>query len=258
MAREYFLAYHSYLNALEPLGEAERGRLFTALLTYSSTGQVPPLPGNERFIFPMMKGDIDRSTAAYQEVCQRNHENGKKGGRPRKAAAEQTQNPENPSGFSKTQKSQSECECKGECEGKGEGECKGDGESTSSAAKPRRARPEHPTEADAIAYFTSQGSNPQEAQHFCDYYTANGWRVGKNPMKDWKAAARNWIKNTPLYGAPASSQKAAAASSRRPGPRDVTRPASEAQSAQDWMSAAAARRRMIKKPPGSTESEGSE
>lgn len=24
------------------------------------------------------------------------------------------------------------------------------------------------------------------------YYESNGWRVGKNPMKDWRAAARNW------------------------------------------------------------------
>jgi hypothetical protein len=25
-----------------------------------------------------------------------------------------------------------------------------------------------------------------------DYYTSNGWMVGKNPMKDWKAAVRTW------------------------------------------------------------------
>lgn len=31
-----------------------------------------------------------------------------------------------------------------------------------------------------------------DAEHFVDYYTANGWRVGKNPMKDWKATVRNW------------------------------------------------------------------
>ena len=27
---------------------------------------------------------------------------------------------------------------------------------------------------------------------FVDYYTANGWKVGKNPMKDWRAAVRTW------------------------------------------------------------------
>ena len=31
-----------------------------------------------------------------------------------------------------------------------------------------------------------------DAQKWYDYYSANGWRVGKNPMKDWKAAIRTW------------------------------------------------------------------
>ena len=30
------------------------------------------------------------------------------------------------------------------------------------------------------------------AQHFIDYYSANGWKVGRNSMKDWKAAVRTW------------------------------------------------------------------
>lgn len=43
-------------------------------------------------------------------------------------------------------------------------------------------------------YFSSLGMPSSEAQRFLDYYTANGWKVGRNPMKDWKAAARNWKK----------------------------------------------------------------
>lgn len=30
------------------------------------------------------------------------------------------------------------------------------------------------------------------AETFIDYYESNGWKVGKNPMKDWKAAVRTW------------------------------------------------------------------
>lgn len=30
---------------------------------------------------------------------------------------------------------------------------------------------------------------------FFDYYTANGWKVGKSTMKDWQAALRNWLRN---------------------------------------------------------------
>lgn len=84
MALESFNAYHSYLTAIEPLNDAERGRLFTALLIYSSTGEVPDLRGNERFVFPQMKWQIDRDKGSYDDFCARQSENGKKGGRPKK------------------------------------------------------------------------------------------------------------------------------------------------------------------------------
>jgi hypothetical protein len=36
-----------------------------------------------------------------------------------------------------------------------------------------------------------------EANKFFDYYSSNGWKVsGKSPMKDWRAAARNWVRNS--------------------------------------------------------------
>ncbi len=39
------------------------------------------------------------------------------------------------------------------------------------------------------------------ANDFYDYYESNGWRVGRNPMKDWKAAARRWKRNQKPTGA---------------------------------------------------------
>lgn len=37
-----------------------------------------------------------------------------------------------------------------------------------------------------------------DAQNFYDYYESNGWKVGRNPMKDWKATLRRWHStNTP-------------------------------------------------------------
>lgn len=39
-----------------------------------------------------------------------------------------------------------------------------------------------------------------DADRFCDHYASNGWMVGKNPMKDWRAAVRIWArtdKNSP-------------------------------------------------------------
>ncbi len=34
-----------------------------------------------------------------------------------------------------------------------------------------------------------------DVNKFYDYYESNGWKVGKNPMKDWKATLRNWNRN---------------------------------------------------------------
>lgn len=75
MALESFNAYHSYLKAIEPLNDAERGRLFTACLEYSMTGEAPELKGNERFVFPSMAAQIDRDKEKYTAMCRKNSEN---------------------------------------------------------------------------------------------------------------------------------------------------------------------------------------
>lgn len=51
-----------------------------------------------------------------------------------------------------------------------------------------------PTVEEVRSYCQGRGNNV-DAQRFVDYYGANGWRVGKNPMKDWKAAVRTWENN---------------------------------------------------------------
>ena len=52
-----------------------------------------------------------------------------------------------------------------------------------------------PTVEQAKEYFADKGYMESEAERFVDHFTANGWKVGKSPMKDWKAAARNWMRN---------------------------------------------------------------
>lgn len=79
----YIKLFVDYLDAIEPLGDAERGRLFTSLLLYAKTGAVPQLGGNERFLFPMMKAQIDRDITIFDEVSKARSEAGKLGGRPK-------------------------------------------------------------------------------------------------------------------------------------------------------------------------------
>ena len=48
-----------------------------------------------------------------------------------------------------------------------------------------------PTLNEVREYIASQ-SYSVDAEAFIDFYEAKGWRVGNNPMKDWKAAVRTW------------------------------------------------------------------
>lgn len=52
-----------------------------------------------------------------------------------------------------------------------------------------------PSVEDVSAYCVERG-NDVDAQKFVDFYTSNGWMVGRNKMKDWKAAVRTWEKNS--------------------------------------------------------------
>lgn len=51
-----------------------------------------------------------------------------------------------------------------------------------------------PTIDDIEAYCEEKGIFGFDAQKFMDYYTSNGWMVGRNKMKDWKAAIRTWVR----------------------------------------------------------------
>lgn len=52
-----------------------------------------------------------------------------------------------------------------------------------------------PPTLDEVTAYCIERNNNVDAQHFIDYYTSNGWQVGKNKMKDWKAAVRTWERN---------------------------------------------------------------
>ncbi len=67
----YFLAYYSYFETLELLSDAECGRLFRALLKYAKDGEIPEFTGNERFLFPTIRSQIDRDAKRYKEVCEK-------------------------------------------------------------------------------------------------------------------------------------------------------------------------------------------
>jgi hypothetical protein len=62
-------------------------------------------------------------------------------------------------------------------------------------AKAKVKRFAKPTIEEVVDYCNER-QNDVDAEKFYDYYSSNGWKVGKNAMKDWKASVRTWEKNT--------------------------------------------------------------
>ena len=67
--------------------------------------------------------------------------------------------------------------------------------SSAKSTTTKRKRFEKPTLSEIKEYCIERNNNV-DAQHFYDYYESNGWKVGKNSMKNWQAAVRTWEKNS--------------------------------------------------------------
>ena len=181
----YIKIFVDYLDAIEPLGDAERGRLFTSLLTYARTGEAPQLGGNERFLFPMMRAQLDRDIAAMAGVSEARSKAAKAS---KSSKCEQMQQMQaNAANASKSSKDEDEDKDKDK-------DKKGNGA--------REARFTPPSVEEVAAYCQERG-NGVDAARFVDFYSSKGWMVGKSKMKDWKAAIRNWERSGDTKATPA-------------------------------------------------------
>ena len=81
---------------------------------------------------------------------------------------------------------------------------------------PRQPQRLIPPTVEEVRAYAAQRGDLLDPEAFMDYYTANGWKVGRNPMKDWKAAVRTWARKEQAHGAgirntdPAAATDAAA------------------------------------------------
>ena len=64
--------------------------------------------------------------------------------------------------------------------------------------KTTKARPS----LEEVADYCQERQNGIDPNKWYDFYTSNGWKVGKNPMKDWKAAVRTWEQKHPVQQQP--------------------------------------------------------
>jgi hypothetical protein len=79
-----------------------------------------------------------------------------------------------------------------------------------------------PTLEEVAAYCKERGGKV-DPQRFIDFYASKGWMIGKNKMKDWKAAIRTWERDDATKPRKPSYQETAAEYRPQTGPDDSAR-----------------------------------
>ena len=179
--RSHLKVYFDFEVKAKELNEPEKGSLLLAMLRYAKDGTEPDMIGNERFLFPVFKAQIDGDIKTYETKVT----NGAKGGRPViYQKPEKTENnliePKETEN-NRTEPNETETAKKEERRKKKEDKRESIGRFT-------------PPTLEQVTEYCLERNKGVDPVRWFNYYTANGWRVGKNPMKDWKAAVRTWEK----------------------------------------------------------------
>lgn len=196
MAKPGVMFYFDVRPCIKRLDINEKGRLFEAILDYAEFGIVPDLDGALGVAWDFIQPKLDRDADRYDKQLEQkqyavfSREVRKNGGnqvsfdewkslsdieRDRLISADTERYPTTTSNPSLQPQPQTTTST----------------DNGINADKPPRSRFVPPNVDEVRAYCTEKGYT-LDADRFVDYYTSNGWKVGKNPMKDWRAAVRTW------------------------------------------------------------------
>ena len=186
-----FILYADIIDTVKKLPVSDAGELFLMILQFANDQD--PLTDNllVEIAFDPIKRQMQRDSEKWKNKREKLAENGRLGGRPKKANGFE-ENPKKQKVFSESKKSLHVTVT-----------------APVSVTDPlpdnvierntvRRFTPPTRDDVDQYAKAEMIGSETS-VDKFHDYYTANGWKVGRNAMKDWRAAFRNWIKNEKQY-----------------------------------------------------------
>lgn len=173
------------------------GKIFKAFIAGSVFGEASSVsdPLCKRVLRDLFKED-----GQALQVWERNDKNGGKGGRPPKPKENPNETQPKPKGNPNETQSEPkgnpiEIEIEEEREIEGEQEVgnkkEKEKENIYGAKAPARSSFTRPTLLEVKAYCEERHNGIVPEQWY-DYYEANGWKVGRNAMKDWKACIRSW------------------------------------------------------------------
>ena len=178
--KKSFLIHIDSLDILDDLTNEQCGELFKAIKSHH-TDQEINLSTIVNIAFSPFKNQFIRDQEKYLKTCEARAQAGSIGGKQKAANLAKASN------------------CKQKVANLADKDNKKDNDSESdnkNKIKRKAFVKPIPDEVNKFAF-----TDKLNLEGFFDFYQSNGWKVGKNPMKDWKAAARGWSKRQGNYGA---------------------------------------------------------
>lgn len=176
--------YRTFYDLTTLLPEAERRKVNTALLDYFFEGIEPKgLSESGMKVFNGCEGRISKSRTNAANVANRYSDS--------KPTNEPTEDATNDAAEGSTKPLPDR-----------ERDREVDKEGAKEKRKAARFRAPSPAEVSEYAQQYAATKNLDlraidfDPEYFCDYYESNGWHVGKQPMKDWKATVRRWLRTS--------------------------------------------------------------
>ena len=177
--KDSFVFHAEWLDRIEPLDSKERAMMTESIIRYGLFHEEPEFSGALLGLFRSISQRIDADQAHYKEVSEK-----------RRAARlnklEQNETNDNKRKQKKTKHDDTDTASDTDSDTDTDTDI-----TLTSNRKSKRFTP--PTLEEVKAYCLESGYRI-DAERFIDYYESNGWIVGRNKMKDWKAAVRNWSK----------------------------------------------------------------
>ena len=205
--KDWFKFRIAWLQAIGMFEHEAIGRLFLAVITYAATGEEPALSGPEMAVFTVIAQVLreDAELSAMKSAA------GAQGGRPKKKRSEKKQCfQEKKQCFPEQNGGEKQCfftppeapegprikaldSMPAATEAGTEEEEEGDINIYHSVL-PSSEMSGRPSVGEVAAYCQERGYII-DAKDFVDYYDSKDWRVGNDPIRDWKAFVRIWERN---------------------------------------------------------------
>jgi hypothetical protein len=183
--RKSFIVHKDSLVILDEMSNEQAGIFIKSIKFYQEKGCLPELDFGLKMAITPFINQFQRDEEIYKKTCEARREAGSLGGKQKLANASKSYQKvakvaDNDS------KNKSESESKSENKNESESEIKNNSDKTKRFIKPN---------IQEIKDYCLERKNNVDVNKFFNYYEANGWKVGKNAMKDWKACVRTWEGN---------------------------------------------------------------